>query len=199
MALPSIGTTAIRWLTNRPRTTTSASSSGSGPSRSRRPTAKLEPMASNWTGASGWSAASASITASNGSASTSMASTASAAWAAVSATTATIASPTKRTRSTARGGRAQASLSETPKLWNGARSKSAWVNAATTPGMDTAADTSTEVIVGVGVRRAHEREMEKAGHVQVVDERSAPLEQLRVLHPHDLGSEQRSGHHRHTT
>ena len=35
MALPSMGTTAMRWLTNRPRTTTAASASGSMPAWSR--------------------------------------------------------------------------------------------------------------------------------------------------------------------
>ena len=67
IAAPSIGTTASRWFSMRARTTTSASSSTPAPSPSRRPTARLEPMASICTGAPGASAASMSVTDGSGS------------------------------------------------------------------------------------------------------------------------------------
>ena len=137
MALPSIGTTAMRWFSKRPRTTTSAPASGS-PS-SRRPAARLLPMASNCSGASSASASSMSTAASNGSQSTSTASTASAAWALVSAATTTTGSPTNRALSSASGGRAVASLSAAPKGKKRGRPRSAAVSTATTPGRSTAA------------------------------------------------------------
>ena len=62
IALPSIGAVAIRWLTIRTRVTWSASSSTSTGSLATRWVAMLEPIASNWSGASSASAASTSVT-----------------------------------------------------------------------------------------------------------------------------------------
>ena len=67
MALPSMGTTAMRWFTNRPRTTTSASASGWFPGGSCRPAARLPGTSSNCRGAPSASAASGSVTTPSGS------------------------------------------------------------------------------------------------------------------------------------
>ena len=52
-APPSIGTTASRWFSNRPRTTTSAPASTSSPGGSRRPSTAFVPSSSKSNGASG--------------------------------------------------------------------------------------------------------------------------------------------------
>src|SRR5438105_4950834 len=60
MALPSIGTTATRWLMNRPRTTTSADANGSTSFFGTDDAARFDPNDSNCSGAPGANAASAS-------------------------------------------------------------------------------------------------------------------------------------------
>ncbi len=63
MALPSMGTTATRWFSNRARTTTSAPSSGSALFPPTAEVTRFVPMPSKSSGAAGSSAASGSTTA----------------------------------------------------------------------------------------------------------------------------------------
>ena len=110
MALPSMGTTATRWFSIRARTTTSAVANRSAFSGSRNPPMRLPGSASNSCEAPSSNACSASTTARSTPYSTTTNSDASTAAASVWATTTATMSPTKRTLSTASGGRLQASL-----------------------------------------------------------------------------------------
>lgn len=75
--------------------------------------------------------------------STAIASTASAAWYSVSAATTATASPSERIRSEASSGRRSGGSSPASGMKGCARSRSAAVQAATTPGKERAAPTST--------------------------------------------------------
>ena len=101
----SIGAGATRWFTNRPRTTTSAPSSGSSSDVDSKEWATLVPNAGHSSGASSATAASTSTTTGNSSYSTATSSAASTACSRVSATTTATISPTNRTTSRAKGSR----------------------------------------------------------------------------------------------
>ena len=199
MALPSMGTTAMRWFTNRPRTTTAASASGSLPASSRWPAARLEPSSSNWIGAPfgqrglgvdhggqrlvvdehglGGVLGLGDRLGHDGHDRL--------------ADEADLAVGQRRPRAGRVEGHAEGVEGREVEVGVGEGGDDAGEAlrlADVDPGDD-----------GVGVGRAHEGHVEQSGHGEVADERAPALEELGVLHPHDFGSEERSGHVGHTT
>ena len=130
----SMGVGANRWLTNRARITTSASSSAPGSVATVYSMAALLPCSGNSTGASGSRARTGSITVGSGSYSTRTDSAASTACALESATTTTMGSPTKRTTPSASIGRANVSGTSSASFIGGSP-RSVPVNTQLTPGI----------------------------------------------------------------
>ena len=87
------------------------------------------------------------------------------------------ASPTKRTRSVASGGRGRSGLTVRSRGGR-ARSRSAAVNTATTPGSGARRGRVDPGQLGVGHRRPHEGEVQGAGEREVADEGAPAREQL---------------------
>ena len=138
MASGSRGTGARRWFTKRPLTVTSAPRSGSSSVPEAKWPATLEACLGKRCTWEPWRAAAGSVTTSSGSRSTWTSAAASPAASLDSAMTIASGSPTKRTRSSARRGRANGAGTISNPTRAG-RSRSAPVRTATTPGSAAAA------------------------------------------------------------